>query len=166
MFYLYQIHSLNAAGEKWSFIRNVKLSGPAGPLALHISRLPQTEAGAWAVPGVVLASLVTAGVGNYSLVYDPDPDNPTQVTLSRLTKVAGNTGENRTDLLLVFELLWSARRTENPQEFKKTFWLEKHAKGREHSEAVAITGGTNTEASTWKLTNPALNLGIAVVGRR
>jgi hypothetical protein len=164
MFYLYQIQDLDADHEKWTFIRNVKLAGPAGPLAQYIGKLPYQEAEGWAVPGSALASLVTAGVGAYALLYDPDPNNSKYVTLDLLAKVAGNSRDDRSDVLLVFEQIWSAHPTDNPQEFKKSFSIEKHTTRREHSEAITITGGTDAARSTWKLTKPTINLGTAVLG--
>lgn len=130
----------------------VRLAGPKGPLARHISNLPGTSTGEWNLDAAEIAA---------SLRADAPPEGETEFLLwdsgeddacpMRVIRICGISREFDTELLVHMEIL-----EERGDTVRST--------GRNSSEALRLLGGRVTPNAKWIWAAPKMSIGSAVVG--
>lgn len=138
----------------WAFESRtkVRLSGPEGPLARHITALPRTSTGEWYLNAAEIATLLpcpyTSDEGTPFLLWDSD--NPDSHPM-RVVHLCGVSREFETEVLVHMEIL-----DETGDHVKGT--------GRLTNEALRLLGGRATPRARWVWAAPKMSIGSMVVG--
>jgi hypothetical protein len=130
----------------------VRLTGPEGPLAAHITQLPARSNGEWNLDASAIAS---------SLQFNATSDQEVPLLLwdsgeagscpMRVIRLCGVSREFDTELLVQTEIL-----EPTGDGFRST--------GRHTNEALRLLGGRVTPKARWLWAAPKMSIGSTIVG--
>lgn len=130
----------------------VRLTGPQGPLATHITQLPARSDGAWNLDAAQIASALQFPPASEQelplLLWDSGEPGSCPM---RVIRICGVSREFDTELLVQAELLEPAG---------DMF----HSTGRRTNEALRLLGGRVTPQARWVWAAPKMSIGSTVVG--
>jgi hypothetical protein len=132
----------------------IRLTGPQGPLATHITQLPERSNGEWNLDAAqIAASLQVSSTTDQEIpLLLWDSGEPGSCPM-RVIRFCGVSKEFDTELLVQTEILEPAGEL-----FRGT--------GRRTNEALRLLGGRVTPKARWVWAAPRMAIGSTVVGPR